>query len=143
MLSGASVSDQPYPRADLVLRQVRRRLVPFAFLCYVAAYIDRVNIGFAATELQRDLGLTAWQSGFGAGLFFLGYCLLEIPSNLLLEKVGARRWITRIMIGWGLISMATMFSIPIEANKSLNANTNTFDIAWYPMRENKKKLKNM
>ena len=110
MLPGAaSVSDQPYPRADLVLRQVRRRLVPFAFICYVAAYIDRVNIGFAARELQRDLGLSAAQYGFGAGLFFLGYCLFEIPSNLLLEKVGARRWIARIMIGWGLVSTATMF----------------------------------
>jgi MFS family permease len=109
VLPGTSVSDQPYPRADLVLRQVRRRLVPFAFICYVAAYIDRVNIGFAATELQRDLSLTAGQYGFGAGLFFLGYCLFEIPSNLLLEKFGARRWIARIMIGWGLVSTATMF----------------------------------
>jgi MFS family permease len=109
VLPGAGVSDHPYPRADLVLRQVRRRLVPFAFICYVAAYIDRVNIGFAATELQRDLGLSAGQYGFGAGLFFLGYCLFEIPSNLLLEKFGARRWIARIMIGWGLVSTATMF----------------------------------
>ena len=106
MLTG--VGDQPFPRADAVLRQVRRRLVPFAFLCYVAAYIDRVNIGFAATELQRDLGLSSGQYGFGAGLFFLGYCLFEIPSNLLLEKVGARRWIARIMISWGLVSTATM-----------------------------------
>ena len=106
MLTG--VGDQPFPRADAVLRQVRRRLVPFAFVCYVAAYIDRVNIGFAATELQRDLGLSSGQYGFGAGLFFLGYCLFEIPSNLLLEKVGARRWIARIMISWGLVSTATM-----------------------------------
>jgi MFS family permease len=104
-----TASDAPFRRADLVLRQVRRRLVPFAFLCYVAAYIDRVNIGFAATELQRDLGLTSAQFGFGAGLFFLGYCLFEIPSNLLLERVGARRWIARIMIGWGIVSTATMF----------------------------------
>jgi ACS family tartrate transporter-like MFS transporter len=109
VIPGAPASDQPYPRTDLVLRQVRRRLVPFAFLCYVAAYIDRVNIGFAATELQRDLGLSAAQYGFGAGLFFLGYCLFEIPSNLLLERVGARRWIARIMIGWGVASMLTMF----------------------------------
>jgi MFS family permease len=106
VLTGAG--DQPFPRADAVLRQVRRRLVPFAFLCYVAAYIDRVNIGFAATELQRDLGLSSGQYGFGAGLFFLGYCLFEIPSNLLLERVGARRWIARIMISWGLVSTATM-----------------------------------
>ena len=92
-----------------VIRRVTRRLVAFAFVCYVVAYVDRVNIGFAATALQRDLGLSDTQYGLGAGLFFLGYCLFEIPSNLLLERVGARRWIARIMIGWGLISMATMF----------------------------------
>jgi ACS family tartrate transporter-like MFS transporter len=75
----------------------------------VVAYIDRVNIGFAARELQHDLGLSATQYGVGGGLFFLGYCLFEVPSNLILERVGARRWIARIMIGWGLVSMATMF----------------------------------
>jgi MFS transporter, ACS family, tartrate transporter len=96
-------------RAASVLRRVRRRLLPFAFLCYVVAYIDRVNVGFAARELQRDLGLSSAEYGIGAGLFFLGYCLFEIPSNLLLERVGARRWIARIMIGWGLVSMGTMF----------------------------------
>lgn len=87
---------------------MRRRLVPFAFICYVVAYIDRVNIGFAATELQRDLGLSSSQYGLGAGLFFLGYCLFEIPSNLIMERVGARRWIARIMIGWGIVSIAMM-----------------------------------
>jgi MFS transporter, ACS family, tartrate transporter len=92
-----------------VLERVTRRLLPFAFLCYVIAYIDRVNIGFAATELQRDLDLSDAAYGFGAGLFFLGYCLFEIPSNLILERVGARRWIARIMIGWGIVSMGTMF----------------------------------
>jgi ACS family tartrate transporter-like MFS transporter len=88
----------------LVIRRVTRRLIPFAFICYVVAYIDRVNIGFAASSLQRDLGLSDAAYGFGAGLFFLGYFLFEIPSNLLLERVGARRWIARIMIVWGLVS---------------------------------------
>ena len=92
-----------------VLRRVTRRLVPFAFLCYVVAYIDRVNIGFAAAELQRDLGLSDSAYGIGAGLFFLGYCLFEIPSNLILERVGARVWIARIMVIWGLVSMGTLF----------------------------------
>lgn len=92
-----------------LIGRVTRRLVAFAFVCYVVAYVDRVNIGFAAAALQRDLGLSDTQYGLGAGLFFLGYCLFEIPSNLLMERVGARRWIARIMIGWGLISMATMF----------------------------------
>jgi ACS family tartrate transporter-like MFS transporter len=98
--------------ADLhrvVIDRVARRLIPFAFVCYVVAYIDRVNIGFAATALQRDLGLSATAYGIGAGLFFLGYCTFEIPSNLILARVGARRWIARILIVWGLVSMGMMF----------------------------------
>jgi ACS family tartrate transporter-like MFS transporter len=101
--------DNPDSQREIVVRRVTRRLIPFAFICYVVAYIDRVNIGFASTQLQRDLGLSATEYGLGAGLFFLGYCLFEIPSNLILERVGARRWIARIMIVWGLVSMATMF----------------------------------
>jgi ACS family tartrate transporter-like MFS transporter len=93
----------------VVIQRVTRRLVSFAFICYVVAYIDRVNLGVAAADLQRDLGLSATAYGIGGGLFFLGYCLFEIPSNLILERVGARRWIARIMIGWGLVSMAMMF----------------------------------
>ena len=92
-----------------VVSKVTRRLIPFAFICYVVAYIDRVNIGFAATVLQRDLGLTDTQYGYGAGLFFLGYCLFEVPSNLILERVGARRWIARILLGWGIVSMGMVF----------------------------------
>jgi ACS family tartrate transporter-like MFS transporter len=92
-----------------VIRRAIRRLIPFIFLCYVVAYIDRVNIGFAATELQRDLGLSDAAYGLGGGLFFLGYCLFEIPSNVMLERVGARLWIARIMIGWGLVSMGMVF----------------------------------
>ena len=92
-----------------VLPQVTRRLIPFLFICYVIAYIDRVNIGFAASAMQRDLGLSDSVYGTGAGLFFLGYFLFEIPSNLILERVGARRWMARIMIVWGLVSTATMF----------------------------------
>lgn len=91
-------------RADVIDR-VTRRLVPFAFLGYVVAYVDRVNIGFAASVLQHDLGLTDAQYGYGAGLFFVGYFLFEVPSNLILERVGARRWIARILIGWGIVSM--------------------------------------
>jgi len=91
------------------LAKVTRRIIPFAFICYVVAYVDRVNIGFAARELQRDLGLTDTVYGIGAGLFFLGYCLFEIPSNLILDRVGARVWMARIMVGWGIVSMATMF----------------------------------
>lgn len=92
-----------------VIARVTRRLAGFGFLCYVVAYLDRVNIGFAATALKHDLHLTDSAFGFGGGLFFIGYCLFEIPSNLVLERVGARLWIARIMIGWGVVSVATMF----------------------------------
>jgi ACS family tartrate transporter-like MFS transporter len=91
------------------ISRVVRRLIPFIFLSYVVAYVDRVNIGFAATDLQRDLALSDFAYGLGGGLFFLGYCIFEIPSNLILERVGARRWIARIMVVWGLVSMAGMF----------------------------------
>ena len=92
-----------------VLARVSRRFIPLAFVCYVVAYLDRVNVGFVANELQHDLGLSATGYGIAAGLFFLGYCLFEVPSNLILERVGARRWIARIMITWGLVAMATTF----------------------------------
>ena len=71
----------------VTLAKVTRRIIPFAFICYVVAYIDRVNIGFAARELQGDLHLSDTAYGIGEGLFFLGYCLFEIPSNLILDKV--------------------------------------------------------
>jgi ACS family tartrate transporter-like MFS transporter len=87
------------------------RLIPFAFICYVVAYVDRVNISFAAAALQKDLALGDFAYGLGGGLFFLGYCLFEVPSNLILERVGARMWIARIMIVWGIVSMATMFIV--------------------------------
>jgi MFS transporter, ACS family, tartrate transporter len=93
------------------ISRVVRRLIPFVFICYVVAYIDRVNIGFASTDLQEDLKLGDFAYGLGGGLFFLGYCLFEIPSNLILERVGARWWIARIMIVWGVVSMATMFIV--------------------------------
>jgi MFS transporter, ACS family, tartrate transporter len=100
--------DSPVDETRIRAR-VARRFLPLAFVCYVVAYIDRVNVGFVAGELQRDLGLSATAYGVAAGLFFLGYCVCEVPSNIILERVGARRWIARIMITWGLVAMATTF----------------------------------
>jgi len=94
-----SLTGDPPERHHEVVSRVTRRLIPFAFICYVVAYIDRVNVGFAATVLQRDLGLTDTQYGYGAGLFFLGYCVFEAPGNLTLERVGAWRRIARILTG--------------------------------------------
>ena len=106
----APVAETPAEQRRRVIARVTRRIIPFAFICYVVAYVDRVNVGFAAQALQRDLHLSDTAYGLGAGLFFLGYCLFEVPSNLILERVGARRWIARIMIGWGLVSMGMMFA---------------------------------
>jgi len=97
------------------LGKVRWRLIPFLFLLYVIAYLDRVNVGYAALDMNRDLGFSAAVYGFGSGIFFLSYTLLEVPSNLVLARVGARRWIARIMVSWGLVSMAMMFvSTPLS-----------------------------
>uniref|UniRef100_E6PMM7 Putative tartrate transporter n=1 Tax=mine drainage metagenome TaxID=410659 RepID=E6PMM7_9ZZZZ len=85
------------------------RLIPFLMLCYFVAYLDRVNVGFAQLQMKSDLGFSDAVYGFGAGIFFLGYVLFEVPSNLVLHRVGARIWIARIMITWGLISALTMF----------------------------------
>ena len=94
-----------------VLRKITLRIVPFTMLLYFIAFIDRVNIGFAALTMNEDIGLSSLDFGFGAGIFFLGYFLFEVPSNLILEKVGARIWIARIMVTWGLLSGATAFSV--------------------------------
>ena len=85
------------------------RLLPYCFLLYILCYIDRINVGFASLTMNKDLGLTAYIYGLAAGAFFWGYCLLEVPSNIIMEKVGARIWITRIMVTWGLLSAATAF----------------------------------
>jgi ACS family tartrate transporter-like MFS transporter len=92
-----------------VLRKITYRIVPFIMLLYFIAFIDRVNIGFASLTMNKELGFSPAMFGFGAGIFFLGYFLFEVPSNLILEKVGARIWIARVMITWGLISGAMAF----------------------------------
>jgi MFS transporter, ACS family, tartrate transporter len=100
------------PRADVAtvtLRKITFRLIPFLFILYIVAWLDRVNVGFAALQMNSDLGFSSAAFGFGSGVFFLGYCLFEVPSNLVLHRVGARRWISRIMISWGAISTAMMF----------------------------------
>ena len=100
-LPHARASAQPLEAAA---RVAFRRLVPFLLICFIVAWIDRVNVGFAALHMNRDLGFSATVYGFGAGVFFLGYALCEIPSNLILCRVGARRWFARIMITWGALA---------------------------------------
>ena len=107
----SAIAPKTKPEGDAILSKVMWRLIPFIFACYVVSYLDRINVGFAALTMNRDLGLTPTQFGWGAGLFFLGYFSFEIPSNLLMQRFGARIWIARIMITWGLISMATAFVV--------------------------------
>ena len=86
------------------IRKVSARLIPFLIVCYFIAYLDRVNVGFAALTMNKALGLTATMFGFGSGVFFLAYFLFEVPSNLCLDRFGARKWIARIMVSWGIVS---------------------------------------
>jgi MFS family permease len=91
------------------MRRVTNRIMPFLMLCYFVAYLDRVNVGFASLQMNKALGLNGAAYGLGAGLFFVGYFICEVPSNLLLYKFGARRWIARIMLTWGLCAAAMAF----------------------------------
>src|ERR1700681_759370 len=92
------------------IAKVSWRLLPLIVVIYFVAYIDRTNVGFAAFGMNKDLGFTAYIYGWGAGIFFLGYFLFEVPSNVILAKVGARKWIARIMITWGIVAAAMAFT---------------------------------
>jgi MFS transporter, ACS family, inner membrane transport protein len=90
-------------------RKVFRRLIPFLLLMYVIAFLDRSNVSFAQQEFEADFGISAASYAFGAGLFFVGYAIFEVPSNLLLHRVGAKWWLSRIMVTWGIVAAAFMF----------------------------------
>lgn len=94
---------------ERLYRRIAFRLLPILGLGYLIAYIDRVNVGFAKLQMSADIGLSAAAYGFGAGIFFLAYCVLEVPSNLMLERLGARAWLCRIMVTWGIVTIATGF----------------------------------
>lgn len=96
-------------REDRVFARAAWRLIPFMGLLYVTSFLDRVNVSFAALTMNADIGIGSAAYGFGAGIFFIGYFLFEVPSNVILERVGARAWIFRIMLTWGIVSMATAF----------------------------------
>jgi ACS family tartrate transporter-like MFS transporter len=95
---------------DAIARKIRRRLLPLLFVLYVVAYLDRINVGFAALTMNHELGLSSGQYGLLSGMFFCGYFLFELPSNLILERIGARVWIARILISWGVVALATGFA---------------------------------
>jgi len=99
------IASSPSP----LYRKITLRLVPFLVLLYMVAFLDRVNISFAALTMNRDLGISESLYGFAAGIFFLSYCLFEVPANLMLGRLGARRWLSILMVIWGLVSMGTAF----------------------------------
>jgi MFS family permease len=103
------VTSSPSAFDRAVYAKVTRRIIPFLFLCYIFAYVDRVNIGFAKLQMQGDLHISEAAYGMGAGIFFLGYFLFEIPCNLILQRIGAKRWLGPIMIVWGIVSGCQMF----------------------------------
>src|SRR6202048_5270755 len=94
---------------SLAYSKVTWRLLPFLFLCYVAAYLDRVNVGFAKLQMLNDLKFSETVYGLGAGIFFIGYFFFEVPSNIIMHRVGARVWIARIMVTWAILSAAAMY----------------------------------
>jgi ACS family tartrate transporter-like MFS transporter len=95
----------PTTVAATTISKLKRRILPLLFLLYIVAYLDRINIGFAAFTMNQELGISSAQFGFLTGIFFCGYFLFEIPSNLILHNVGARLWIARILVSWGAIAM--------------------------------------
>jgi D-galactonate transporter len=110
------------------IAKVSARLIAFLIVCYFVAYLDRVNVGFAALTMNKDLGLSASMFGFGSGIFFLAYFVFEVPSNLFLEKFGARRWIARIMITWGILSGLMAFIPQISAAPGLSNETTFYTV---------------
>ena len=117
---------------DDLYRRVSWRLTPFLFLCFVAAYLDRVNVGFAKLQMLSDLRFSDTVYGIGAGMFFVGYFLFEVPSNLLMTRTGARIWIARIMISWGVISSAMMFTSSVASFYVLRFLLGAAEAGFFP-----------
>ncbi len=113
-------------------RKVTVRLIPFLILCFVIAYMDRVNVGFAKLEMQKDLGMSDTVYGIGAGIFFLGYFFFEVPSNMALQRFGARKWIAPIMIIWGFISSCTMFASSAASFYVIRFALGLFEAGFFP-----------
>jgi ACS family tartrate transporter-like MFS transporter len=114
------------------VRKAAWRLIPLLCVAYIISYIDRTNVGFAALTMNADLGLTAEQFGFAAGMFFIGYCIFEIPSNVALQRFGARKWLARIMVTWGLAAAATAFATGPVSYSAIRFVTGVAEAGFYP-----------
>src|SRR4051812_13100013 len=104
MFQSATLADAAPGIRSRVMTKLYKRIVLYCFVLFIVNYLDRVNVGFAALQMNEEIGLTPRIFGFGAGIFFLGYMAFEIPSNLILHRVGPRIWIARIMVTWGIVS---------------------------------------
>ena len=113
-------------------RKIACRLVPFLMLLYMIAFLDRVNISFAALAMNRDLGFTESVYGFAAGVFFLSYCLFQVPANMALTRVGARRWLAILMVCWGIVTMGTAFVQSKSAYIGARALLGIAESGFYP-----------
>jgi MFS transporter, ACS family, tartrate transporter len=116
----------------VVVRTLTWRLVTFLFLLYVVAYLDRINLGFAALQMQRQLAFTDTVYGFGAGVFFAGYFFFQVPSNLMLERVGARRWIAVLMVTWGIISASMCLVVSRQSFYTLRFLLGAAEAGFFP-----------
>jgi D-galactonate transporter len=135
-LQGAVLTEDAVPHsfamANATYRRITWRLIPFLFVCYVAAYLDRINIGFAQIQMRSDLGFSDAVYGLGAGIFFAGYFLFEVPSNLILERIGARKTLIRIMLLWGLTSAGMMFVKSPTAFYVMRFMLGVFEAGFFP-----------
>ncbi|MEM5387637.1 MFS transporter [Paraburkholderia phymatum] len=122
----------PHERPTPLLRLVTQRIIPFLLLCWLMAFIDRVNIGFAQLQIKQDLGFGDAVYGLGAGIFFIGYVLFEVPSNIYLERIGARKTFSRIMICWGATSALTMLIRTPEHFYIMRFLLGAFEAGFFP-----------
>jgi ACS family tartrate transporter-like MFS transporter len=118
--------------AQRAIHKAAWRLIPLLCVAYIISYIDRTNVGFAALTMNPDLGLTPEQFGFAAGMFFVGYCIFEIPSNVALQRFGARKWLARIMVTWGLAAAATAFATGPISYSVIRFITGVAEAGFYP-----------
>lgn len=115
-----------------VVRKLRRRILPFAMLLYFVSFLDRVNVGFAAFSMNKAIGLSPAQFGFGGGIFFIGYILFQVPSNMILYRVGARKWISRVVVAWGLVSAGSAFVIGPYSFYAMRFSLGVAEAGFFP-----------
>jgi ACS family tartrate transporter-like MFS transporter len=122
----------PSPLETKTMRKVAWRILPFLMICYFVSFVDRVNVGFAALQMVKGLHMSPTVFGFGGGIFFVSYFLFEVPSNLLLEKLGARLWIARIMITWGFLAAGTAFVVGPRSFSTMRLLLGAAEAGFFP-----------